>query len=294
MSRALVIENLKKTFGQDAGSVQAVNDVSLFVAAGEFFTLLGASGCGKTTLLRLIAGFERADEGSVLLGGLELLSLPAHQRPVNTVFQNYALFPHMSVFDNVAFGLRMRKTAGKEVERAVGEALDMVRLSGLGGRKPDHLSGGEQQRVALARALINRPQLLLLDEPLSSLDYQLRKEMQTELKRLQDETGITFVVVTHDQDEALSMSDRIAVMDAGRILQIGAPPDVYHQPASRFVASFVGICNFVRPDVLGLPAGPDIGFRPEDVTFVTQMFQARIAVSGSIKQISYRGPVTHF
>ncbi len=295
MSKALVIENINKTFRMGAQTaVRAVSDVSLAIVKGEFFSLLGPSGCGKTTLLRMIAGFEKPDSGNIFLFDEPIVDLPAHKRPVNTVFQNYALFPHMTVFDNVAFGPRMQGKGPGELEKAVDEALDMVRMRDYKTRLPSQLSSGQQQRVALARALINRPQVLLLDEPLSALDYKLRKEMQTELKRLQRETGITFISVTHDQDEALSMSDRVGVMDAGCIVQLATPEEIYQKPATRFVADFVGICNFIKPEMIGYPAGPEIGFRPEDAVFVTQHFPARIAVNGRVLQISYRGPVTHF
>jgi spermidine/putrescine transport system ATP-binding protein len=220
--------------------------VSVRVEGGEFFTLLGPSGCGKTTLLRLIAGFEPTSAGEIRLAGEPVQALPPHRRPVNTVFQSYALFPHLTVERNVAFGLEMRRVPRAEAAREVGRALEMVRLSGLERRFPRELSGGQQQRVALARALANRPRVLLLDEPLSALDLKLRKEMQLELKRLQADTGITFVFVTHDQEEALAMSDRVAVMDRGRVLQVGRPADIYDRPASRFVADFIGDTDLIE------------------------------------------------
>jgi spermidine/putrescine transport system ATP-binding protein len=288
MAEALVLENISRIFPHPAGAVRAVDDVSLGIHKNEFFSLLGPSGCGKTTLLRLIAGLEHADGGRILLGGQDITSLPAHQRPVNTVFQSYALFPHMSVADNVAFGLRMR--GKKDVAQDVAEALRLVRMENLSDRMPAQLSGGQQQRVALARALVNRPQLLLLDESLSALDYKLRKEMQAELKRLQRETGITFILVTHDQDEALSMADRVAVMEKGQIAQVAAPYDIYNNPASRFVAGFVGICNFVPARVLGLEENGDVGFRPEDATFGVD----GLVMAGQLKHVAYRGPVTHY
>ncbi len=227
------------------GEFVAVNGISLAVQPGEFVTLLGPSGCGKTTTLRMIGGFEYPTSGSLLIHGEEMANRPPHKRPVNTVFQNYALFPHMTVGDNVAYGLVMAGVPKKERNQRVGAALEMVRLPQVEHRKPAELSGGQQQRVALARALINRPEVLLLDEPLGALDLKLRKAMQLELKGLNREVGATFVYVTHDQEEALTMSDRIAVMSEGRILQIGAPDDIYERPRSRFVADFIGQTNFL-------------------------------------------------
>ncbi|MSS70892.1 MAG: ABC transporter ATP-binding protein [Candidatus Latescibacteria bacterium] len=225
------------------GTVTAVDGVSLQVERGEFFALLGPSGCGKTTILRMIAGLEAPTSGAILLRGAHIEEVPAHRRDVNTVFQSYALFPHMSVFDNVAFGLRMKKTAEAEVRRRVEEALDLIQMSGYEGRKPRELSGGQQQRVALARALVNRPAVLLLDEPLGALDMKLRRQMQRELKDIQRRVGITFLFVTHDQEEAMSISDRIAVVQGGRIEQVGSPSEVYERPATRFVADFIGLSN---------------------------------------------------
>jgi len=286
MAEALVLEHITKIFPHPSSPVRAVDDVSLTIRENEFFSLLGPSGCGKSTLLRLIAGLEEADGGKVLLSGQDITGFPANRRLVNTVFQSYALFPHMTVADNVAFGLRMQ---GKNnIEGAVTDALKLVQMESLASRIPAQLSGGQQQRVALARALVNRPKLLLLDESLSALDYKLRREMQGELKRLQRETGITFILVTHDQDEALSMADRVAVMDKGKIVQVATPPEIYHQPASRYVAGFVGLCNFVLASTLGLNEAGEIGFRPEDASFGTG------GMTGKVIQIAYRGPVTHY
>jgi spermidine/putrescine transport system ATP-binding protein len=243
---AVELVNVTKRFDD----VIAVNNVSLRIKDGEFFSLLGPSGCGKTTTLRMIAGFETPTEGEIYIQG-ELMGLtPPFQRNTNMVFQDYALFPHMSVAQNVGFGLEMKKVPKEEIARRVEEALELVRLPRFGKRRPDQLSGGQQQRIALARALINRPGVLLLDEPLGSLDLKLRKEMQLELKGLQHHIGITFVYVTHDQEEALTMSDRIAVMDQGRVLQIGTPTEIYERPASRFVADFIGETNFLEGIVL--------------------------------------------
>ncbi|MEW6037750.1 MAG: spermidine/putrescine ABC transporter ATP-binding protein PotA [Pseudomonadota bacterium] len=238
------------------GTHCALRDFDLDLGEGELLTLLGPSGCGKTTVLRLLAGFETPDSGEILLDGRTLAGVPPEARNVNTVFQSYALFPHLSVFENVAFGLRMRKLGGAEIRERTGSALRMVRLEGLGGRRPLQLSGGQQQRVALARALVNRPRVLLLDECLSALDYRLRREMQLELKELQRQTGITFVFVTHDREEALSISDRIAVMQTGRIEQLGPPRDIYERPANLFVARFAGESNVLKATVTGVP-GPD-------------------------------------
>ena len=236
-SSAVSLHSVTKRFGKD---VVAVDDVDLRIQDGEFFSLLGPSGCGKTTTLRMIAGLEFPTEGSVRIFGEEMGLRPPNKRPVNTVFQSYALFPHMNVADNVGFGMRMQKVDGSEVRRRVGEAIDLVRLTGLEKRSPKELSGGEQQRVALARALVNQPKVLLLDEPLGALDLKLRQTMQLELKDIQHEVGITFVYVTHDQGEALTMSDRIGVMSEGRLAQVGSAEDVYESPQNLFVAGFVG------------------------------------------------------
>jgi len=247
---AIEARNAVKAFGQGDVAVRALDDVSIQIRKGEFFTLLGPSGCGKTTLLRLIAGFETPTSGQILLDGQDITALPPNRRPVNTVFQSYALFPHLTVAQNVAFGLQMLGRPRAEVDRTVERMLALVKLEPMAGRKTSQLSGGQQQRVALARALAPTPKVLLLDEPLSALDLKLRKEMQVELKRLQTETGITFVFVTHDQEEALTMSDRIGVMSAGKLQQVGAPREIYTTPVNRFVASFIGETNFL-PAVLG-------------------------------------------
>ncbi len=232
----------------------AVDSIDALIHAGEFFSLLGPSGCGKTTTLRMVAGFERPTAGEILLDGVDVAQVPPHRRNVHTVFQNYALFPHLNVFDNVAFGLRRRRVPKAEVARRVDEAIELVELSGLGGRRPTQLSGGQQQRVALARALVLRPALLLLDEPLGALDAKIRKQLRIELKALQEEVGITFVFVTHDQEEALSMSDRVAVMSNGRIEQVGTPADVYEEPGTVFVADFLGVSNLM--DAHAVDGGP--------------------------------------
>src|SRR5512145_1230470 len=240
------LQNITKRFGDFI----AVDDVSLDIKDGEFFSLLGPSGCGKTTCLRMIAGFELPSEGEIKIRGKSMGDTPPYKRPVNTVFQNYALFPHMTVFENVAFGLEMQKVSRAEIKTRVKEALEMVRLPQLADRKPRQLSGGQQQRIALARALVNRPQVLLLDEPLSALDLKLRKAMQLELKELQHQVGITFIFVTHDQEEAITMSDRIAVMNEGVVQQVGAPREIYESPRNRFVADFIGETNFIEGEVL--------------------------------------------
>lgn len=236
----IILSSVIKKFGETI----AVNDVSLQIESGEFFSLLGPSGCGKTTTLRIIGGFVFADEGEVYINDELMKETPPYRRPVNTVFQNYALFPHKTVSQNIAFGLQMKKISKAEIADAVERSLDMIQLHGYGERKPHELSGGERQRVALARALINEPTILLLDEPLSALDLKLRKQMQLELKELQRKVGITFVYVTHDQGEALALSDRIAVMNEGQILQVGTPSKIYDSPQSRFVADFIGTSNF--------------------------------------------------
>ncbi len=247
MSDKIAVEarNAVKAFGQGGSVVRVLDDVSVSIRQGEFFTLLGPSGCGKTTLLRLIAGFETPTSGQILLDGTDITNLPPNKRAVNTVFQSYALFPHLSVAQNIGFGLQMQGRPKAEVNATVEAMLALVKLEPMANRKTSQLSGGQQQRVALARALAPKPKVLLLDEPLSALDLKLRKDMQIELKRLQHETGITFIFVTHDQEEALTMSDRIGVMSAGHILQIGSPRDIYTRPANRFVASFIGETNFL-------------------------------------------------
>jgi spermidine/putrescine transport system ATP-binding protein len=257
---AIVLANVTKKFGD----FTAVHQASLTIPDGEFFSLLGPSGCGKTTILRMIAGFEQPTEGQVYLHGQPVAHIPPYRRPVNTVFQSYALFPHMNVTQNIAFGLEMKKTPRPEISRRVDEVLELVQLQGLGDRRPRQLSGGQQQRVALARALVNRPEVLLLDEPLGALDLKLRQAMQLELKQIQSEVGITFIYVTHDQEEALTMSNRIAVMNQGIIQQVGGPREIYEHPANRFVADFIGETNFI-PAVVhdnGEPATVLIGNRP--------------------------------
>lgn len=239
LCQVVELVELTKRFGH----VTAVDNLSLSVRAGEFLTLLGPSGCGKTTTLRMVAGFELPTSGQILIDGVEMGETPPYLRPVNTVFQHYALFPHLTVYDNVAFGLRVKKVKPTEIRERVGRVLEMLGLTGLEARRPRELSGGQQQRVALARALVGEPKVLLLDEPLGALDLKLRKQIQLEIKQLQSEIGITFIYVTHDQDEALAMSDRIVVMRGGRIEQVGTPRQIYEMPATRFVASFIGEAN---------------------------------------------------
>jgi spermidine/putrescine transport system ATP-binding protein len=261
----------------------AVNAIDAEINAGEFFSLLGPSGCGKTTTLRMIAGFVRPTDGEILLDGVDVAQVPPHQRNVHTVFQNYALFPHLNVSDNVAFGLRRRKVAKDETRRRVAEALELVELGGFANRRPQQLSGGQQQRVALARALVLRPAVLLLDEPLGALDAKIRKQLRLELKALQEEVGITFVFVTHDQEEALSMSDRVAVMSNGRIEQVGTPEEVYENPATVFVADFLGVSNLM--DAETADRGPD------HCTVTVGDFQLRagcgdLTASGAVKIVA--------
>lgn len=251
MSMAVELRGVSKRFG----AVVAVEDISLAVRAGEFLTLLGPSGCGKTTLLRLIAGFEIPDSGSISLDGREVTNDPPHRRNVNQVFQSYALFPHLSVRDNVAFGLRMQRRPAREIAHRVAECIALVALEGCEERHPHQLSGGQRQRVALARALAPQPAVLLLDEPLAALDARLRAAMQLELKRLQRRLGTTFIFVTHDQDEALAMSDRIALINLGRVEQIGAPQEIYQQPATAFAAEFIGHANLLEAEVVGRDEG---------------------------------------
>lgn len=284
--------NIVKTFGQGSASIRALDDVSLKIRQGEFFTLLGPSGCGKTTLLRLIAGFEMPTTGTILLDGQDVTELPPNRRPVNTVFQSYALFPHLTVRENVGFALKMQGRKPNEVDDRTARMLALVKMDHLADRRTSQLSGGQQQRVALARALAPQPKVLLLDEPLSALDLKLRKEMQVELKRLQKETGITFVFVTHDQEEALTMSDRIGVMNVGQLQQVASPRDIYTAPTNRFVASFIGETNFlpVTPAAQGVRlgsgeviaaegTGPVLTIRPEQIRIVPLSTPGAIAAT---------------
>ncbi|HEX5467416.1 MAG TPA: ABC transporter ATP-binding protein [Gaiellaceae bacterium] len=278
---------MRKTFGD----VAAVAGVDLEIERGEFFSLLGPSGSGKTTLLRIIAGFEHPDAGRVHLRGADVTSRPPYARQVNTVFQDYALFPHMSVGENVEYGLRVQGVGRKERAARAGSALEMVRLPDFAKRKPSQLSGGQRQRVALARAIVNRPEVLLLDEPLGALDLQLREEMQVELKRIQQEVGITFVYVTHDQEEALTMSDRLAVFNQGRVEQVASPADVYERPATAFVAGFVGVSNLLARD------GRRFTVRPEKIRMLTDgatPAQGAHVESGRIADVVYAGMVTRY
>ena len=315
---AICAEGVTKRFGEGKNKVFALDNVSLIIEENEFFTLLGPSGCGKTTLLRLIAGFDQPTSGAIKLRGLDISQLPPHQRSVNTVFQDYALFPHMTVAKNISFGLEMLGKPKDFIKKTVSDMLALVKMEALRDRRIDQLSGGQQQRVALARALAPKPQVLLLDEPLSALDYKLRKEMQIELKQLQHETGITFIFVTHDQEEALTMSDRIAVMHVGRILQIGTPRQIYNQPCERFVADFIGRSNFLSAEVLSiagrqarlkLSSGREVsstlpdGMVPQGiVTAVVRPEYAKIVagsddaveLKGILENIVYLGTDTHY
>jgi spermidine/putrescine transport system ATP-binding protein len=306
---AVEARNAVKAFGQGDTAVRALDDVSIKINKGEFFTLLGPSGCGKTTLLRLIAGFEMPTSGTILLEGADITYLPPNKRPVNTVFQSYALFPHLTVAQNIGFGLEMQGRPRAEVKATVDRMLALVKLEPMANRKTSQLSGGQQQRVALARALAPAPKVLLLDEPLSALDLKLRKEMQIELKRLQTETGITFIFVTHDQEEALTMSDRIGVMSAGKVQQIGTPREIYTRPVNRFVASFIGETNFLPArregnalrlgdgHLVELPAGVAEGravtvtVRPEQVRLVDASEAG--AIPATVQSLVYFGTDTH-
>ena len=312
MSDAVILEGVSKVFGD----VHAVRDLDLGIGDGEFFSLLGPSGCGKTTTLRMIAGFEFPTQGSLRIRGVEMALQPPNQRPVNTVFQSYALFPHMTVEENVGFGLRMKKVSGSEIGERVTKALDMVQLTHRATATPTQLSGGQQQRVALARALVNEPEVLLLDEPLGALDLKLRQAMQTELKDLQERVGITFIYVTHDQEEALTMSDRIGVMNEGRLLQVGSPREIYEQPTSRFVAGFIGEINLLPATVVdhesvclaggrlvaattGTPAGQEVtvAVRPERLSLfgLGETVPARLnAVRGRVVRRVYFGDVFYY
>jgi putative spermidine/putrescine transport system ATP-binding protein len=286
-SAALRLQGVRKNYGH----VVAVAGVDLVVNEGEFFTLLGPSGSGKTTLLRLIAGFERPDSGRIELGGRDVTSMPPYLRNTNTVFQDYALFPHMSVAENIGYGLRVKGIAGQGREKRVERALEMVRLEGLGRRRPNQLSGGQRQRVALARAVVNEPEVLLLDEPLGALDLKLRQEMQIELKQIQKEVGITFVYVTHDQEEALTMSDRMAVMSSGQIEQIGSPVEVYERPATEFVAGFIGISNVLER------GGVRFVVRPEKIRMLAEGEEPASGMTvepGRVEEVIYVGMSTRY
>lgn len=320
MDHEIAVEaiNVSKIFNPDSDSpVTALDNVSASIHNNEFFTLLGPSGCGKTTLLRLIAGFEQPDEGQILLDNEDISFLPPNKRPVNMVFQNYALFPHLTVARNIAFGLEMLKYKKADIEKSVDEMLQLVRMQDLKSRYVSQISGGQAQRVALARALAPKPKVLLLDEPLAALDRKLRKNMQIELKRLQHETGITFVFVTHDQEEALTMSDRIAVMNDAHILQVGTPKEIYDQPEDQFVAGFVGESNFLQADYLGIDAGraqlklasgglmeavpPDKSIVPGPVQLCVRPEYAQVVsgqhpsqLKGRLSNIVYSGTDTHY
>jgi spermidine/putrescine transport system ATP-binding protein len=301
--------------GKSFSGQPILQDFDLEVKPSEFITLLGPSGCGKTTLLRIIAGFEKPDTGTILLDGKNLLSLPAEKRKVNTVFQSYALFPHLTVFNNVAFGLKIKKIKGRELEMRVMQALEQVKMKAYASRYPHQLSGGQQQRVAMARAIVNQPKILLLDEPLSALDARLRREMQIELKKLQRELGISFIFVTHDQEEALSMSDRILVMQEGRIAQLGTPRQVYEEPENLYVARFIGDINFFPGEILTVSGSDQVAvsifgrqimahtqrqfqpgdkvvllLRPEDLRLYETPPKDIKTFAGSIVERSYRGP----
>ncbi|MGH9066670.1 MAG: ABC transporter ATP-binding protein [Acidimicrobiales bacterium] len=319
---AIELTGVAKEFGSRDGNVQAVEQVDLAIAEGEFFSLLGPSGCGKTTTLRMVAGFEAPTRGRILLYGEDMVGVPPNRRDVNLVFQNYALFPHMSVAENVAFGLRRKRVAKAEVLSRVGEMLSLVQLEGRENRRPKELSGGQQQRVALARALVNRPRALLLDEPLGALDLKLRQSMQIELKRIQREVGITFVYVTHDQGEALTMSDRLVVMNAGRIEQLGSPQELYESPRTRFVAGFIGTSNLLSGridrvvDGAGVlevgaeervvvplrwpaPVGGEVELtvRPEKISLSTAPAGTPgcdCVLRGTVSEVVYLGSTTHY
>lgn len=310
MSGLVELVGLTKAFGDQT----AVDDVSVRIEDGEFFSLLGPSGCGKTTTLRLIAGFERPDRGAILIDGVDMASTPPHKRPVNTVFQSYALFPHLTVAENVGFGLKYQDLNKEEAREKISQALELVQLRSLEERKPTQLSGGQQQRVALARSLVLNPSVLLLDEPLGALDAKLRKALQIELKALQEEVGVTFIYVTHDQEEALTMSDRIAVMSRGRIEQLGSPSEVYETPTSSYIAEFLGVSNLMEVMVKAeTPAGDAIvqlggaelatanpypwpgpalvSIRPERILVLDGAEPVTNEVSATVDRLVYAGPV---
>ena len=299
--RLISLENITKQYGD----VTVLNNISLYVRKKEFVTLLGPSGCGKTTTLRIIGGFEQADSGKVIFDGKDISGLPAYKRRVNTVFQKYALFPHLNVHDNIAFGLKLKKMSKAEIDKKVDKMLDLVNLQGYGKRGVDSLSGGQQQRIAIARALVNEPEMLLLDEPLGALDLKLRKEMQLEIKNMQQRLGITFLYVTHDQEEALTMSDTIVVMRNGNILQIGKPKEIYDEPKNAFVANFIGESNIFRGTMIedelvefcnarfncvdygfGENAPVDVVVRPEDILIVGEDVGQ---ITGTVKSVLFKG-----
>ena len=309
------VDGVTKAYGSGKTRFLALDNVTVTIRKNEFFTLLGPSGCGKTTLLRVIAGFVDPTSGTVTMDGADLLKLPPYARPVNTVFQSYALFPHLTVRQNIAFGLEMLGKPRAEITQTVDEMMALVQMTKMADRQTGQISGGQQQRVALARALAPKPKVLLLDEPLSALDFKLRKDMQIELKRLQTETGITFIFVTHDQEEALTMSDRIAVMSAGAIRQIGSPRDIYDHPAERFVADFIGDTNFLPAEILSeadgvvqvrLGSGAEIPARPVEgagrgaVTLAVRPEHATLGpeagalLPGTLRNIVYFGTDTHY
>ncbi len=292
---AILFKNVSRHFGD----LKAVDDVMLEITDGEFFSMLGPSGSGKTTCLRMIAGFDRPTSGQIFLFGEDVSNQPPYDRPVNTVFQDYALFPHMTVDENIGYGLMIKKVSKEERAKRVDAMLDLVRLPGFGYRKPSQLSGGQRQRVALARALINHPRVLLLDEPLGALDLKLRQQMQVELKNIQEQVGITFVFVTHDQEEALTMSDRIAVFNQGKVEQIGSPAEVYEHPATPFVAGFVGTSNLVEGEVAKRITGTDAKFsiRPEKIHLsrdVAKVAPDMFSVDGQVRDVVYLGLYTRY
>ena len=302
MDKIIDIKGLSKSFGDK----KVLQDINLYVRRGEFLTLLGPSGCGKTTLLRMIAGFLQPDEGSILMDGKELAGVPPHERPLNTVFQRYALFPHLDVYDNIAFGLKLKKVPEEEIEKRVRRVLKLVAMSDYEDRDVETLSGGQQQRIAIARAIVNQPKVLLLDEPLAALDLKMRKDMQTELKEMHKKLGITFIYVTHDQEEALTLSDTIAVFNEGRIQQIGTPVDIYNEPVNSFVADFIGESNILNGTMIrdrrvsfighefdcvdegfGENVPVDVVVRPEDIYFTKK--EEKTQFTATVKSCTFKG-----